>query len=607
MRRIIVISLYLFLSLVCASHGYAAISASVNKAVVKPGQELTLIYQSSKAVKAKPDFSVIEKSFKIIAKRPITFTQIVKGKRVQRTRWELVLKAKKVGEITIPRIRFGNERSPEVVIKVVKRIHDARTFVRVDLKPKTIYVQQHAIITYKVYVDQRYRRLASTYRHRRRRPLIPKILHGDAIFHSLSQNGFKGTPENYKGQTYDVYHYPYVVVPVRPGKLELRSPITRVNLQAKGGLSVRPFVQDIDVDDQTFTILGKPKSFKGKHWLPAQGLRLVDDWSRDPSELKLGEPVTRTIEIQAQGLSKDQLPKLDFGAIKGVKQYFDTPKLENEIRSKSIIGTRREIISFIPTKAGKLEIPEIKLMWWNTQSKKFVTAIIPKRTIKVVGSATGVSLPATHIKPPKTHVDPARTGKKSGKASSQPGLSGNLWFWITLVLVVVWVGTVVLLMLRRKPKKQTAPQADETAEQEDSRDSTITAVGAPRYDPKTWNDIGHWLKLMRSGARSNKGQDARRALLHWGRCRWPDNPPHSIRDIGHRMKHEELMAEIVFMDQCLYDHEKSRAKNSDLVWDGKSFVRVFDDALEKLNAREGVKEEEVLVPLYLDFKPKKAH
>ena len=40
-----------------------------------------------------------------------------------------------------------------------------------------------------------------------------------------------------------------------------------------------------------------PSSFSGKHWIPAEELKIEDFWEEEEKELIEGEPINRKIEI----------------------------------------------------------------------------------------------------------------------------------------------------------------------------------------------------------------------------------------------------------------------------------------------------------------------
>ncbi len=45
-------------------------------------------------------------------------------------------------------------------------------------------------------------------------------------------------------------------------------------------------------------------------WLPSELLTLHQEWQPEPIEFKVGEPITRTILLTAEGLGKAQLPNI---------------------------------------------------------------------------------------------------------------------------------------------------------------------------------------------------------------------------------------------------------------------------------------------------------
>lgn len=96
-----------------------------------------------------------------------------------------------------------------------------------------------------------------------------------------------------------------------------------------------------------------PSSFTGKHWLAAEQLVLKQEWSSDTQQLKVGEPMTRTISLVAKGTTVGQLPELNASnADDQLKVYPDQPVLKEQKTVDGLMALREEKNCFYSFKGG---------------------------------------------------------------------------------------------------------------------------------------------------------------------------------------------------------------------------------------------------------------
>ena len=75
-------------------------------------------------------------------------------------------------------------------------------------------------------------------------------------------------------------------------------------------------------------ILPRPVSWNGKWWLPAQKVKLKEIYKSDLNNAKIGESITRTIEVKAYGVRSEQLPDIVIPSTDDFKVYAETPQKE---------------------------------------------------------------------------------------------------------------------------------------------------------------------------------------------------------------------------------------------------------------------------------------
>ena len=204
-----------------------------------------------------------------------------------------------------------------------------------------------------------------------------------------------------------------------------------------------------------------PDVYAGGHWLPAKDVKLTEEWSKNPLELLPNEPVTRTLTLTAQGLTASQLPEMQELLPDGFRHYPDQPELENRKTAEGITGVRRQKNAIIPARPGEYTLPEISLPWWNTETQALEYAVLPERRVQVTAAAPDAAidtpvLPAPGIDTPVQEQAAPETGEISAApADASPGIS--IWQWLTCILAVAWLATLVYILKNRNRSRAESP------------------------------------------------------------------------------------------------------------------------------------------------------
>ncbi len=134
----------------------------------------------------------------------------------------------------------------------------------------------------------------------------------------------------------------------------------------------------------------RPAEAANSWWLPARDVSLSERWDPAAGPVRVGEPLTRRIELRVDGASPAQLPQLAARDVAGVKQYAEAPKASETAR-----GTLRvDQTTLIPTQPGSVTLPAVEVAWWDTQADAARTAVLPARTLEVLPAAAGGNAPA---------------------------------------------------------------------------------------------------------------------------------------------------------------------------------------------------------------------
>ena len=179
--------------------------------------------------------------------------------------------------------------------------------------------------------------------------------------------------------------------------------------------------QRVSVAGQPLTLTVQPRAagYTGKDWLPSEELTLRETWSPEPPQWRVGEPVTRTISIDAKGLAASHLPEPGMAEPDNASIYPDQPVSENRTDGGWVYGHREQRMTIVPTAAGTLTLPAVNLNWWDTKAGQQRVATLPAREVRVAaGSVSAVtchptaspnsplqkqSAPVSPGKPPRSH------------------------------------------------------------------------------------------------------------------------------------------------------------------------------------------------------------
>lgn len=135
------------------------LSASVDKNPVLVGEYFTLTIEANGKVSGQmPDTSALSAQFVTSPVSTSSRTSIINGSMSSTTSWQMQLLSRKAGEFTIPSFEVAGHQSRPIKLKVLAREQDGETqqniFIKTELKPDTLHVQQAALFTVKLYLGQ---------------------------------------------------------------------------------------------------------------------------------------------------------------------------------------------------------------------------------------------------------------------------------------------------------------------------------------------------------------------------------------------------------------------------------------------------------------------
>lgn len=557
---------------------FAALTVHVDRDPVALNESFTLTLRSDRSVSGQPDFSVLERDFDIAGREQSQNFSMINGHVSRSIQWQLTLIPRHAGKITIPPIRVGNDASPATTITVTAAAEERNAaaggsdlFLVVKAEPAEPYVQQQVL-----YTVQLFHALDSDSAIADGSSLsAPSVQNHGALIKPLGEGQrfqtFKG------GRRYEVIERRYVVFPQTSGELTI-DPVLfdgRLSMNRGGRMfAFDPFqrhtrIKRIRSQAVTLHVKPVPAAFSGHDWLPARALQLSEIWADKDHQAVVGEPVTRTLRLKADGLTAAQLPPLVSQSPQGVKQYPDQPVRKDTPGGHGINGMREEKVALIPTRPGTLQLPAVEVRWWNTRTDREEVARIPPETLEVAPAPADSVISAPPA--PLQAAPRGAEGSAAVPASCPPAavpvsapLRARGWPWVSLALGLGWLATALAWWWRsRRPGRAV----EEKTAKPDRRAA---------------------LRALRRACKDSDPVRAREALLAWAAACRPDEAP-SLSSLS-RSSNPQLAQAITGLNRALYAQDGPP-------WNGEALWQAVRDA-EQVGEAPKRRGTDSLPPLY---------
>ena len=468
------------------------------------GETVTLNVEAQGNTGGQPDFSALSQDFNLLGTQSSQQVSIVNGASTAKTVWAVGLEPKRAGRIAIPALALGSAKTAPITLTVLEQAAGAQgkpgddVFLEVTAEPLTPYVQQQVRYTVKLY-----------YSFGLTDGNLSEPQADGVVVQRLGQD--KSYMATLGDRRYHVMERHYALTPERSGALELPALIFRGNALDSAdptGFFSRP--RTIGARSDTIHLDVKPKPaawIGGDPWLPAASMLLKDD-SEIPDEMHVGDPVTRTVRLQAQGLGFEQLPELTLAAPDGAEIYPDKPDTRTRDDGTWLYGERVRKFAFVPSRPGTLTIPGVSVRWWDTAHDRAETVELPARTIKVLPAvgkpATGSAAAGTASQAENSAVDAASATPATNGATPASLTSLRIWQMLALLAFGLWLVTLALWWRSRRATSATSTQPA----------------------PQDAGSSAHRAVFLRA-ASLGEIAGAERALIAWARSERPD-----VRNIG---------------------------------------------------------------------------
>ena len=469
------------------------------------GETVTLNVEVSGDSGAKqPDFAALQNDFEMLGTQSQTSMSIVNGASNSKLLWAVGLQPRRAGALTIPAFTIGAATTQPITLNVLPAQAGAvgkagdDVFVDAEAAPRSPYVQQEVRLTVKLFyalnltdgnLDD------------------PKV--EGLVVRKLGQDS------NYTAEVdrrrYRVVERHYAISAEKSGALEIPAIAFRGHAFGPGDLnSFFSRGQGISAQSEPITldVRGRPPESGNDVWLPAQSLTLSAEGVDADASVHVGEPLTLTLRLKAQGLGFEQLPELKLPKIDGADIYPDKETTQNRDDGSWQYGTRERKFAIVPSRSGTLQIPQISIAWWDTAHDRAAISEVPALSIPVAPpQGSGTPEPARPVAPAPSSEAPANAAPAFAPITATSDLELRQWRQIAFAAIALWLVTVVVAIIWLLARRRARARAS-----------------APQDQPSPNSAGGH---EFHAACKRGDLPAAARALLNWARRERP-----ALRNLG---------------------------------------------------------------------------
>jgi BatD DUF11 like domain len=444
---------------ICGNVGAAEARAWLDRTSMHVGETVTLNVEISGDNSAsQPDFSPLQGDFDLLGTQSSSSMNIINGQASSKLLWAVGLQPKRAGALTIPAFSVGAAHTEALKLTVLPPAAGAvgkagdDLFVEAEATPRSPYVQQEVRLTVKLYYALSL--IDGNLDDPKGEGLVVRKLGQDSNYTA-----------DVDGRRYRVVERHYAIAAEKSGALEMPPIVFRgrglepndINSFFSRGRSVSAQAEPITLD-----VRARPAASGSDLWLPAQSLTLTVEGADTGKTVRVGEPLTLTVRLKAQGLGFEQLPELKLPPIDGAHVYPDKEATQNRDDGHWIYGSRERKFAVVPEHAGTLSLPQISIAWWDTEHDRAAVSDVPAQTITVApaqpasapqpASPTGAEQPA---QVPRANAPPV--------AAIATGSDVELrqWRLLTYAAFGLWLVTLATglawLLFRRRARSRVSP------------------------------------------------------------------------------------------------------------------------------------------------------
>ncbi|WP_237485858.1 BatD family protein [Vibrio hippocampi] len=357
----------------------------------------------------------------------------VNSQRSDSSIWTISLAPQKLGTLVIPAFTVDGVSTKAITLKVSKDEKAPTTAdmveVQAHLDKSELFPQQSTLLHSRILVKVDPRMLQNP-------NLVPPVADGLDIQAVSEPKQYQSVVNGIEVLTID---QTFRVQAKQQGDFAIKAPTLSGGVLYGGQLSGSSRILTLsgEAPQLALNVLPIPDQYQG-HWLPADRIEIQQTWelngkttTTEPIEMSSGDSLTRTLTINALGITEQQFPNLVINNPSSMRVYDEKPTYQTH-RDGSVSMTLKQVL--IAKRAGEFQLPDVSLQWWDTQQKQQATSSVNGVNLIVAQGESFVSAESSASNH-TTEIAPSPTN--AGMWPILTGLFALAWLFST----AMWIKT----------------------------------------------------------------------------------------------------------------------------------------------------------------------
>lgn len=520
----------------------ADLTATIDRSVIDSNETFRLnIRYDGQVFSGEPDLTELKKDFEVLSNNRQQSYSSINGKTESFTVWVLQLKPKRSGILEIPTLNFKGDTSERLELRVRAAPKNSSLnpgsqpiYSETLLDHTEVYVDQQVILTQRLYTSINLRDFS-----------LSELKVENAIVHRLGDTTYQKV---LNGRSYLVLEVTYAIFPKGVGFVDiprLRFGAYEVDTSRQFGIFNNRGNQVIrDTESKQIKVLSKPSRRTDRGWMPSKSVEVKQRWSGDLNKVTIGEPITQTITIIAEGLTPEQITPLKFTESTKYRTYPDQPQLSQSLSNSGIISQRVESRAIVPSESGKIILPAINLKWWDIETQKEQTAELPSLTLDV--------LPAYETYEDSPQISMFNTNNLAPNLTiagenQNPSKQTHSWPLAIISLILNSILIIIVLIMFQQRRALNSTNKPSLPSSSESTDKLLKVK----------------FKKIKESAHTRDLKSMREGILTWGKILFSDDSCDTLKKLALKLDDLDILNQFKELDRELFRNGDNKVSSLD--------------------------------------------
>lgn len=269
--------------------------------------------------------------------------------------------------------------STDISPEIRNATENNEVFLQTTISKDQVYVQEALIYSIKLYYTLAFERGAS----------FSRLEMPEAAFNKLGDD--LNYTETVDGTLYTVNESRFVIFPQTSGEFTIAPVRFRAFTQTRAtrnnpNLQTTERRQTIELSSQEhrISVSPVPVNYPSPNWIPSSQVSISETWSRSLQDMRIGDSVVRSIELNAEDIYASMLTNLDFTSDSALRYYPAEAQQVDITENSGVRSIHTQNITLVATEAGRFTLPAVEIPWWNTVSNRLEYASLPAQDLDIL-------------------------------------------------------------------------------------------------------------------------------------------------------------------------------------------------------------------------------